>query len=323
MKTNTVNIENTKKILFSGLSALLGVLLLSATLSHANGTEDMALIPMGEFTMGDEMHYDSPPHPVVLDAYYIDKYEVSNARYAKFMEATGHAAPAYWDNRMLNKPMQPVVGVNWFDAKAFCTWEGKRLPSEAEWEKAAKGPEGNHYPWGHEYSEDKSNCCQNVRTTSNVDAYPKGVSGYGVFNMGGNVYEWVEDWYDPKYYVKSRALNPKGPEKAYIWGAMGEMKVLRGGSWFAPSSSQHTSHRFWNKPENNSYGIGLGFRCAKDASGSVTEETQQAFMKSLIFMGSRKTDEALNAINTALKLDPENTKFLETKALIQKMASHK
>lgn len=266
------------------------------------------------------MHYDSPEHKVVLNDFYIDKYEVSNQRYGAFMDATGHAAPAYWDNRTLNKAMQPVVGVNWFDATAFCGWEGKRLPTEAEWEKAAKGPNESHYPWGHEYAEDKSNCCQNVKETSPVDAYPEGASGYGVMNMGGNVYEWVEDWYDPKYYNVSVVLNPKGPVKGYKWGAMGEMKVLRGGSWFAPSSSQHTSHRFWNKPENNSYGIGLGFRCAKDASRNVTEETQQAFMKSLIHLGGKKTDKALASINEALKLDPTNQEFLDTKMLIEKMA---
>ncbi len=323
MKMEGITFDSKTNSFLLGLTSLLGFLLFSLSTGHAKGAEEMALIPHGEFTMGDAMHYDSPPHQVVLDAYYIDKYEVSNARYAKFMEATGHAAPAYWDNRTLNKPKQPVVGVNWFDATAFCGWEGKRLPTEAEWEKAAKGPDANHYPWGHEYAEEKSNCCQNVRTTSDVDAYPEGASGYGVLNMGGNVYEWVQDWYDPKYFKKSQALNPRGPEKAYKWGAMGEMKVLRGGSWFAPSSSQHTSHRFWNKPENNSYGIGLGFRCAKNASGNVTEETQQAFMQSLIFMGSKKTDEALVSINTALELDPENTEFLETKAMILKMASNK
>jgi formylglycine-generating enzyme required for sulfatase activity len=96
----------------------------------------------------DAFHDEGPAHLVMLDAFLIDKYEVSNRRYGEFMKATGHPAPAYWDDPRLNKPEQPVVGVNWYDAKAYCEWRGKRLPTEAEWEKAARGPSGNLYPWG-------------------------------------------------------------------------------------------------------------------------------------------------------------------------------
>jgi formylglycine-generating enzyme required for sulfatase activity len=98
--------------------------------------QDMVLVPRGEFVMGSKEHRDEALHNVVLDAYYIDKYEVANRDYREFMKATGHAAPAYWDDPRLSKPEQPVVGVNWYDASTFCEWKGKRLPTEAEWERA-------------------------------------------------------------------------------------------------------------------------------------------------------------------------------------------
>lgn len=123
---------------------------MAAAAEQPSSDKDMVLIPRGEFTMGSNEHSDEPRHQVVLDSYSIDKYEVSNVRYKAFMSATGHPAPAYWDDPRLSKPNQPVVGVSWTDANAFCTWEGKRLATEAEWERAAKGPSGdNHYPWGH------------------------------------------------------------------------------------------------------------------------------------------------------------------------------
>src|SRR5512134_1398829 len=143
----------------------LGIALMVGTVSVATAA-DMVLIPKGEFTMGSNEHSDEAKHQVVLDAYLIDKFEASNARYKEFMKATGHPAPAYWDDPRLSKANQPVVGVSWNDATAFCKWEGKRLPSEAEWERAAKGPEGdNHYPWGHKLDPKKANYGQNVGRT--------------------------------------------------------------------------------------------------------------------------------------------------------------
>jgi len=310
--------RNTKSTRLLTIVFMAAVFLMTGRLGYAaKEYKDMVLIPMGEFTMGSGEHYDDPPHKVVLSSFYMDKYEVSNSRYAEFMTAKKHPAPAYWDDKNLNKPNHPVVGVNWFDAESFCKSEGKRLPTEAEWEKAATGPANLHFPWGHEYDHKKSNCCQDVGSTTPVDSYPEGISGYGVYNMGGNVYEWVSDWYDPKYYNNSPALNPKGPVKGYKWGAMGVMKVLRGGSWFAPASSQHTGHRFWNKPENNSYGVGLGFRCAKDAPEDVINETQKAYMQSLIDLGGRKYTPALDSIEKALALDPNNKEFIELRDQIK------
>lgn len=297
----------------------------AATVSGAAesaGEKDMVLIPKGEFTMGSSEHADETRHQVVLDAYLIDKFEASNARYKEFMRATGHPAPAYWDDPRLSKPEQPVVGVSWTDANAFCKWDGKRLPTEAEWEKAAKGPEGdNHYPWGHHLDPKRANYGQNVGRTMPVDSYPEGVSGYGVYNMAGNVFEWVDDWYDPKYYRSSNALNPRGADKGYNFANQGPVKVLRGGSWLAPETSLHTSHRFWNQPENNSYGVGLGFRCAKSVN-AVSEEAAQAgrdaFIQALVGMGAEKNADAMASIEKALAADPDNKEYQATRELIKK-----
>lgn len=289
--------------------------------------QDMVLIPKGEFTMGSNEHADEHKHQVVLDRYWIDTYEVSNARYKAFMTATAHPAPAYWDDPRLNKPNQPVVGVSWTDADAFCQWEGKRLPTEAEWERAAKGPDGNqHYPWGHTLDPKKANYGQHVGRTMPVDSYPEGVSGYGVYNMAGNVFEWVDDWYEPSYYKQSVALNPKGAKEGYNFANQGPVKVLRGGSWLAPATSLHTSHRFWNQPDNNSYGVGLGFRCAKSeeaVSEIAIQKARETFIQALTAMGAEKNTEALSLIEQALAAEPHNEEYLATRDLIQKTLSRK
>lgn len=296
---------------------LITSLLLITAPALAADAEDMVLVPRGEFIMGSNDHQDEKPHNVVLDAYYIDKYEVSNKEYKEFMKATGHAAPAYWDDPRLNEPAQPVVGVNWYDASGFCEWKGKRLPTEAEWERAAKGPDGHaHYPWGHKLDSSKANYGQTVGHTTAVDSYPEGVSGYGAYNMAGNVFEWVSDWYDPGYFNVSPAMNPQGPATGLNFANQGPVKTLKGGSWLAPASSLHTSHRFWNQPENNSYGVGLGFRCAKAASPAGIRTIQYDFMQSLISMGQEKWQEALKSIEQALKGDPNNAEYLQTKTII-------
>lgn len=306
----------------------LGVALVVGTLSLAQAAEstlsekDMVLIPKGEFMMGSSEHADEAQHRVVLDGYLIDKYETSNARYKEFMKATGHPAPAYWDDPRLSKPEQPVVGVSWTDASAFCKWDGKRLPTEAEWERAAKGPDGDrHYPWGHHLDSKKANYGQNVGHTMPVDSYPEGVSGFGVYNMAGNVFEWVADWYAPKYYKESMALNPQGPDKGYNFANQGAVRVLRGGSWLAPETSLHTSHRFWNQPDNNSYGVGLGFRCAKSVKALSDEAAQagrDAFIQALVAMGAEKNADAMASIEKALAVEPENQEYLATRELIKK-----
>lgn len=296
--------------------------------------KDMIVIARGEFTMGGKEHADEPAHNVVLDAYAIDKYEVSNEKYKEFMKATGHPAPAYWDDPRLNKLNHPVVGVNWKDAIAFCKWEGKRLPTEAEWERAAKGPSGDaHYPWeGHDINPTKANYGQNYGSTKPIDSFPEGVNGFGLYHMAGNVFEWVQDWYEPKYYKDSPALNPQGPDKGYNFANQGQVRVLRGGSWLAPETSLHTTHRFWNQPENNSYGVGLGFRCAKSMEGgaSVSQtsvvgasspkwmEGRDAYMAALISMGQEKHADAMGSIEKAIAADPQNKEYKDVREIIKK-----
>jgi hypothetical protein len=144
--------------------------------------------------------------------------------------------------------------------------------------------------------------------------------------MAGNVFEWVDDWYDPTYYKGSIALNPKGADQGYNFANQGPVKVLRGGSWLAPETSLHTSHRFWNQPDNNSYGVGLGFRCAKSAE-TVSHETQQqardAFVQALVAMGAEKNAEALIFIEKALSAYPDNKEYLATRELIKQSMKRK
>lgn len=303
---------------------------------------EMVLIPKGEFTMGSADHADEPAHKVVLDAYKIDKYEVSNKQYGEFMKSKNHPAPAYWDDPRVNKPEQPVVGVNWFDAKAYCEWKGLRLPTEAEWEHAAKGPKSdNHYPWGgHTVDPKKANYGQHMGRTAPVNAFPEGVSGFGIYNMAGNVFEWVADWYMPDYYQNSPALNPTGPEMGLNYAKQGPVRSMRGGSWFAPETSLHTSHRFWNQPENNSYGVGLGFRCAisegpraaseKASAKSAGEagmhpqqEARAAYMQALVDMGAEKHAQALTSIDKAISLDPKTREYKDIRELIKKNIERK
>jgi formylglycine-generating enzyme required for sulfatase activity len=235
--------------------------------------DDMVLINAGGFTRGvdntkgENFSDEAPAKMIYISSYYLDKYEVSNAKYTEFIIATDHPAPAYWDHRKLNQPNQPVTGVNWFDANTYCHWANKRLPSEAEWEKAARGPAGSIYPWGNKLEYSKANFAKGKSgqkyITDSVDAHDDGVSYYGVYNMAGNVFEWVQDWYSSNYYSTDETRNPIGPKShggnnIEIINAKNEpdltKKVIRGGSWFAPAQSITTTHRFWNNPINNSYG---------------------------------------------------------------------
>ena len=272
-------------------------------------------------------HDEGPAHWVLLDSYLIDMYEVSNAKFGKFMTVTGHAAPAYWDDPRLNGDDQPVVGVNWFDAKAYCEWEGKRLPTEAEWEHAARGPEGLRYPWGNSFVNQNVNNGKRHDSTMSVDSLPEAVSPYGLHHMAGNVFEWVNDWYDPNYYSKGPfPPNPQGPPKAVWLGGtgtyvdrltVGEKKVVRGGSWIAADHTVTATHRFWNHPENNSYGVGLGFRCAQSITQEIEDAMKAMTVNAMKKVGLERFEEAGSYINQALKVDPTNEDLLRLKDIVE------
>jgi formylglycine-generating enzyme required for sulfatase activity len=209
----------------------------------------LVYVPPGEFEMGDGEDPNCPKHRVWLDGYYIGIYAVTNAQYKRFVDATGHRAPdkadggtAVWQRKSFpsDKADHPVVCVSWDDAQAYAKWSGLSLPTEAQWEKAARGPQNWEYPWGDAWDGDRcrhgGNC--GSETTCAVYGYPRGVSGYGCYNMSGNVWEWCEDRYDAGYYEKGPARNPRGPSE-------GSYRVCRGGSWWYGASLCRASFRRW------------------------------------------------------------------------------
>ena len=226
--------------------------------------EGMVLIPAGEFPMGDHFNEGNddelPVHTVYLDAFYMDIYEVTNAQYQKFTDATGHSVPTYWNDFIYNAPEynapeQPVVGISWHDAVAYSEWSGKRLPTEAEWEKAARGGlSGKRYPWGDEISHDDANYSGTGGKDVWFKASPVGSfapNGYGLYDMAGNVYERCTDWYDRGYYANSPPNNPLGPDS-------GSHRVFRGGSWFYLAPTLRVALRGGIGSGTSSY---VGFRC--------------------------------------------------------------
>jgi formylglycine-generating enzyme required for sulfatase activity len=220
----------------------------------------MVLVPAGEFMMGSNDYDDEKPiHRVSLDDYYIDKYEVTTTRYAAFLQATSRAAPFRWNEvSLVGDGQRPVIGVDWNDADAYCRYHGKRLPTEAEWEKAARGTDGRTYPWGNEEPTSRhanfNKCCdwKGYATLTAVTEHDAGKSPYGAYDMAGNVWEWVADWFG--YYEHSPDRNPTGPSS-------GSSKVLRGGSWHDVALLVRTAFRLFNHPTAR-YGP-IGFRCAK------------------------------------------------------------
>jgi formylglycine-generating enzyme required for sulfatase activity len=190
----------------------------------------MVMIPEGEFEMGynDGDEDEKPIHKVFLKPFYIDIYEVTNAQYQKFVDETNYKKPSHWKDPMMNAPNQPVVSVNWFDANEYCKWAGKRLPTEAEWEKAARGGlVGKPYPLGDKISQNDAN----FYGIADKDYWEKTAivgsitpNGFGLYDVAGNAQEWCADIYDGNYYANSPQQNPTGPKS-------GKDYVLRGGSW--------------------------------------------------------------------------------------------
>lgn len=229
----------------------------------------MVEIPAGPFWMGrdgtEALEDERPRHLVTLDAYWMDEHEVTTAQYATFLAVTNRVAPWQWELVDLARHAdRPVIGVDWFDAAAYCEWAGKRLPTEAEWEKAARGTDERLYPWGNGTPTPKlANFALGARFSYDqvlmpVGTYNQAASPYGLTEMAGNVWEWVQDWYAGNYYEGAPAQNPKGPEQ-------GQFKVLRGGSWSDLPKYLLTYGRFKLPPSTrNSY---TGFRCAKRVTG--------------------------------------------------------
>ncbi len=235
----------------------------------------MVTIPAGPFTMGspEGMGRDDerPQREVHLDAFAIDQVEVTNERYLAFVKASGHRNPPnpYGIGALLSPKgieQLPVVQVTWYDAKAYCAWAKKRLPTEAEWEKAARGTDGRRYPWGNEPPSPARALFDvewnGAQTMHPVGALPAGDSPYGVKDMSGNAREWVEDWYEPEYYREAPDRNPRGPAK-------GVVRSIRGGSWHSPSWDIAAASRGRGGFALQTHGT--GFRCARslDADGSA------------------------------------------------------
>jgi formylglycine-generating enzyme required for sulfatase activity len=225
----------------------------------------MVEIPEGPFTMGfdgtQSLEDERPKHQVRLPTFFMDLHEVTTVQYASFLAATNRAAPWQWESvNLAQHADRPVIGVDWTDAETYCRWKGKRLPTEAEWEKAARGADGRLYPWGNQApTTNLANFALGARFSYSqvlmpVQSYEQGKSPYGLYHMAGNVWEWVQDWYGVNYYEVSPEHNPQGPEQ-------GQFKVLRGGSWSDLPKYLLTYGRFKLSPETrNSY---VGFRCAK------------------------------------------------------------
>ncbi|MCP5003493.1 MAG: formylglycine-generating enzyme family protein [Planctomycetes bacterium] len=296
--------------------------MIEKTTQHQEIPENMVLVPVGQFLMGstrpnierlldldqnvDGCRFDNeiPQREVSLRAYLIDKYPVTNAEYQKFIEFGGYLKREYWsdggwgyisqsrpheddglDSIMSGEHDCPVVTVSWYEAEAFAKWMGKRLPTEAEWEKAARGCDGRTYPWGNEFDKDMLNCAEaRIEKPTSVTKYPGGKSVFGCFDMAGNVWEWTFDWYDSEYYGNSPGIDPQGPREAEENPYFGEpedvgvsiyetdpslgpkvlsgCKVLRGGSWNGSGIIHiRCANRDYDEPSYKNDTI--GFRCAR------------------------------------------------------------
>jgi serine/threonine-protein kinase len=223
----------------------------------------MINVPAGTFTMGNNDAASSaerPAHSVYLAAYAIDKYEVTNRLYKACVDAgvcpplvyvSSHTRPNYYGNHEFDE--FPVVNVDWNMAKTYCEWRGARLPTEAEWEKAARGTDGRIYPWGNDApNKNLLNYNQETGNTTKIGSYEAGKSFYGVYDMAGNVMEWVNDWYGEAYYQSSPPSNPLGPDS-------GQYRVLRGGSWANLDYDVRSAYRDRYDPSSPNYLV--GFRC--------------------------------------------------------------
>jgi len=251
----------------------------------------MIQIPAGEFAMGSNLEradvQDRPQHAVSLPAYWIDKYPVTNAQYARFVAATSRRPPLHWKNNRIpqGENLHPVTMITWYDAVAYAKWAGKRLPTEAEWEKSGRGTDGRRWPWGNKMEPQRLNTYYSVGSATNVNAYPAGASPYGVMDLAGNVDEWTADDFAPYPGTDApadvfqgkvaRATSDKDQamkvaDMVPVTGVTGKYKVLRGGSWKGDPFSTSLYHRnpAWANYASDFY----GFRCAADAQAKNKEK---------------------------------------------------
>lgn len=239
----------------------------------------MVFVPAGDFLMGssdadielykeifplrDISRFDNerPQRTVYVDAFYIDKLEVTNQQFKQFLSDTGYKPKHYLDYPPHNTEDQPAVVLDWSDAAAYAKWAGKRLPTEAEWEKAARGTDGRIWPWGNEWDptklsgNDGTGLIDGYVLTAPVGQFPQGASPYGALDMAGNLWEWVSDWYVSDYYEYAPNKNPMGPES-------GDGRVLKGGGWAENLDFTRCANRFGGNPGS----LIIGFRCAMDAT---------------------------------------------------------
>ena len=242
-------------------------------------TTGLVLIPAGEFLMGKDGRDDhSPAHRIMIDSFYLDKYEVTNAQYLEFCQETGRALPEFWGMKEFHSgsdfPNHPVVGISWFEARAYAEWAGKRLPTEAEWEYAGCGGlVGQEYPHGSDLTPASANYTIHgapVQGAVPVGSYPP--NGYGLHDMAGNVVEWVADYYDKDYYASSPDTNPTGPPK-------GKFRVIRGGGWHSGPTCNRVYYRNALFPTWRDFNIGFRWwvwygwrvtRCRPCCQGVIT-----------------------------------------------------
>jgi formylglycine-generating enzyme required for sulfatase activity len=269
-----------RTLLVSAVLAMWPVLMVShesepdsnAVPSGSGGMESvdkMILIEGSEFLMGKDDQGDaSPTHQVQVSSFYLDRYEVTNAEYFEFCEVTERKLPEYWGLEEYHSgpkfPDHPVVGVSWLDAQAYADWRGRRLPTEAEWEYAARGGlAGADYPFEGDLDSTKANFSKHRDHlgTQPVGSYPP--NGYGLHDMAGNVVEWVADYYEADYYSESPTENPTGPEK-------GKFRVIRGGGWHSGPYCNRVFFR--NALPAGWVDINVGFRCAKDVEPAEVEK---------------------------------------------------
>jgi len=247
--------------------------------SSVSAPDGMVLIPGGAFSAGLDKDVgfqeckkyinkckrfwfakEEPRHEVFLEPFFMDKYEVTQAEFKRLMGSIPSIEPVF------RGPNRPVVNVTWDKAKAYCEKVGKRLPTEAEWEKAAKGGRDTIYPWGNNFENGKANICDThcitewkrdefddgYKFTSPVGQYPP--NGYGLYDMAGNVWEWVADWFGIDYYKNAPGKNPQGP-------AGGKTRVARGGSWDSKPDMSRTANRYYKYPKERLWDF--GFRCVQ------------------------------------------------------------